>query len=164
MSVMRRFVRIGTALALGASAVAVSQGQTPVPAACPSGAVSVYFASGETTASPEAEQLLGRIRETATTCQPDRIDLVAHIDAEAEGGRSLALSLERLRLIAGELVQAGLPADRIHVGGRVSEPRSALSSLHQIDVVFRKAEPSAPASAPAIAPSGRTLAAHLNEI
>ena len=44
---------------------------------CPPTPVSVYFASGEVTASPQTQALLGKIRQTATSCQPDRIDLVA---------------------------------------------------------------------------------------
>jgi outer membrane protein OmpA-like peptidoglycan-associated protein len=145
---MMTWLRIGTALALAASAVPVSVGQSADSAAaeaCPRGALSVYFASGETTATPQAEALLGKIRETASQCRPDRIDLVAHIDMGEEGDRAVELSLERVNLIAGELVAAGLPADRIRIAAqRSDDPIWQTSGLRQIDVVFRKAEAAAP--------------------
>ena len=63
--------------------------QTHVESACPGAPLSLYFASGDVTASPQTDVLIGRIGETATTCQADRIDLIAHIDATADGDRAV---------------------------------------------------------------------------
>lgn len=158
---MRGVMRWVAVLALGASAAPFVWGQAApalagLPAPCPRQPVSVYFASWETEVSPQAQALLGKIREAATACRPDRIDLVAHIDAREEGGEASALSMQRASLIAKELVAAGLPAERIRVAAQES-----LGAGRQIEVVFHKdelAEPGAPPAAPVPPPHAAPLA------
>lgn len=135
---MRGVLHACAALAFSASVVSFAGADTP-SSPCPRGALSIYFASGDVTASAEAEKLLGKILEAATLCQPDRIDLVAHVDVAAEGPRALALSLERINLIAGELMTTGLAADRLRVTAQAADPGETPGGrLHQVDVVFRK--------------------------
>lgn len=110
--------------------------------ACPRGPVSIYFASGDVTASPQTRALLGKVGETIGSCQPDHVDLVARvrIDARgdiAEGDSAMAIALERLTLVADDLVAHGLPADRIRVSALAAEPGEA-PPLNQVEIVFRK--------------------------
>lgn len=133
---------------LGAAAVLVLSGtgagaQTPSSASeyvsCPRSRLSIYFASGETAASPEALALIGRISETAADCQPDGIDLVARIDARVDGERAVTLALARLSAVADDLIAKGVSVDRIRVAAQSSQDaRSPTSGLNQIDVLFRK--------------------------
>lgn len=103
---------------------------------CPRARLSIYFASGETTATPEALALIGRIGETAADCQPDAIDLVARVDSRVDGDRALALALARLSEVADDLVEQGISIERIRVAAQASG--GAASAINQIDVLFRK--------------------------
>lgn len=103
---------------------------------CPRARLSIYFASGETTASPEALTLIGRIGETAANCQPDGIDLVARVDSRVDGDRALALALARLAEVADDLVEQGVAVERIRVAAQASGGMA--SSINQIDILFRK--------------------------
>jgi len=103
---------------------------------CPRARLSIYFASGETTATPEALTLIGRIGETAANCQPDGIDLVARVDSRVDGDRALALALARLAEVADDLVEQGISVERIRVAAQASG--GTVSAINQIDVLFRK--------------------------
>lgn len=103
---------------------------------CPRARLSIYFASGETTATPEALALIGRIGETAADCQPDGIDLVARVDFRVDGDRALALALARLSEVADDLVEQGISVERIRVAAQASG--GTASAINQIDVLFRK--------------------------
>lgn len=110
--------------------------------ACPRGPVSIYFASGDVTASPQTRALLGKVGETAGSCQPDHVDLVARIhvndrDSVAEGDSALAIALERLSLVADDLVAHGLPSDRIRISAVAAEPGQS-PPMNQVEIVFRK--------------------------
>ena len=120
----------------GAGAQTVSSASEYV--SCPRGRLSIYFASGETTASPEAEALISRISETAANCQPDGIDLVARIDARVDGEHAVTFALARLAAVADDLIAQGVAVDRIRVAAQ-SNGISPGSTLNQIDVLFRKA-------------------------
>ncbi len=104
---------------------------------CPRGRLSIYFASGETDTSPEAIVLIGRISETAASCQPDGIDLVARVDSRVDGERAMALALARLSAVADDLVAKGVSMDRIRVAAQTAGVLPA-TQLNQIDVLFRK--------------------------
>ena len=119
----------------GAGAQTVSSASEYV--SCPRGRLSIYFASGETTASPEAEALIGRISQTAANCQPDGIDLVARIDARVDGERAITLALARLAAVADDLIAQGVAVERIRVAAQTSGLAPS-STLNQIDVMFRK--------------------------
>lgn len=120
----------------GASAQTAAGG---VPS-CPRGALKIYFASGDVTASPQAQALMGKIGETATSCEPDHIDLVAHFDPGADGERAVAVALERLWTIAADLMSQGLPANRIRIAAQaVKAGEVPVGRLNQVDVLFRKA-------------------------
>ena len=124
--------------ALDASAQDVSKSPSErqtvsADSACPRRPLSIYFASGQSTASPQAQALITKIGETATTCQPDRVDLIARINTAVDGQRALAVALERLNTVAADLVSHGLPADHIRVAA-LSAPQGP--PLNQIDVLF----------------------------
>jgi hypothetical protein len=136
-------------LAIAAGIHLVSAGaaaaQTVEPAtandACPRNILKIYFASGDVNASPETEALIGRIGETASTCGPDNLDLVAHFDVSVDGDRAVPLALERLARVAEDLVSQGISADRIRIAARaVKAGEAATASLNQVDVLFRKAD------------------------
>jgi hypothetical protein len=117
-----------------------AQTSAATSASCPRGALRIYFASGGVTASPQAQALMGKIGETATSCQPDRIDLVAHFDPSADGERAVAVALERLSTVAADLVSQGFSADRIRVAAQaVKASEVPVGRLNQVDVLFRKA-------------------------
>ena len=143
---MMRTLGIAAAIAaihLVSAASAAAQTADPAAAddACPRNALKIYFASGDVNASPQAEALIGRIGETASTCGPDHLDLVAHFDIAVDGGRAVSVALERLARVADNLVAQGISADRIRVAARaVKAGEAATASLNQIDVLFRKAE------------------------
>ncbi len=111
--------------------------QTASVSSCPRGALSIYFASGDATASPQAQALIGKIGETASSCGPDRVDLIARIDTATDGDRAVAVALERLGTVAADLVSHGLSADRIRVAA-LSAVNPQGPRLNQIDVVFSK--------------------------
>jgi hypothetical protein len=108
----------------------------PVPY-CPLGPVSVYFASGAATATPQVQALMGKIGDTAASCEADRIDLVAHIDPGVDGEGAAAVALERLKLLMKDLVARGLPVERIRFDAIEGAPSG---SFNQVDVVFRKTD------------------------
>jgi hypothetical protein len=109
-------------------------------ATCPRAPVSIYFASGDVTGSPEAQALLIRIGDTATRCEADTIDLIAHIDPQADGDRAVTVALERLNKVARDLIARGLPAGRIRIAARAPEPGEPIAGPNQINVVIRKSE------------------------
>ena len=117
-------------------------------ASCPHAPVSIYFASGDVNGSPEALALLVRIGDTATRCEADTIDLIAHIDPSADGDRAVTVALERLNKVARDLIARGLPAGRIRIAARAPEPGEPVAGPNQINVVIRKSE-EAPAAPPA---------------
>lgn len=145
---IRGFIGAFGALVLsgaGVEAQTVSSASEYVP--CPRGRLSIYFASGETAASPEAEALIGRISQTAAICQPDGIDLVARIDARVEGDRAVTLALARLAAVADDLIAQGVAVDRIRVAAQTTAATPA-STLNQIDVMFRKSGDTADVASP----------------
>ena len=81
--------------------------------------------------------MIGRISETAASCQPDGIDLVARVDSRVDGERALALALARLSAVADDLVAKGVSMDRIRVAAQTAGVLPA-TQLNQIDVLFRK--------------------------
>ena len=152
-------------LALAAGIHLVSAGaaaaQTVDPAAasdaCPRNILKIYFASGDVSASPETEALIGRIGETASACGPDNLDLIAHFDVRVDGDRAVSLALERLARVAEDLVAQGISADRIRIAARaVKAGEAATASLNQVDVLFRKADPADALADPRPAPVART--------
>lgn len=108
------------------------------PASCPGTPLSIYFAAGDVRTSPQAQELIGRIGETAATCHADRIDLVAHIDAKVDGDRAVTVALERLNQVAADLVARGLPADRIRIAARAAEVGEMVAGPNQVNVLIRK--------------------------
>ncbi len=123
-------------LLVGAAAGAQTRTSPSEYVSCPRARLSIYFPSGESTASPEALALIGRIGETAANCQPDGIDLVARVDARVDGDRALALALARLSEVADDLVEQGIAVERIRVAAQASG--GAASAISQIDILFRK--------------------------
>ena len=123
------------------------------PVSCPGAPLSIYFAAGDVSTSPQAQELIGRIGETAETCHADRIDLIAHIDAK-DGQRAVTVALERLNRVAVDLVAQGLPADRIRIAARAPEVGEMVAGPNQVNVLIRKsgeaagAAPTTPAAAP----------------
>jgi hypothetical protein len=112
---------------------------------CPRGPVTVYFASGAATATPQIEALIGKIGDTATTCEADRVDLVAHIDPGVDGEEAASLALERLKMMMKDLVAHGLPADRIRLSAQAPMDGEPSARFSQVEVVFRKGDPDEPA-------------------
>ena len=140
MITMTRIIRLACVAGLfaaGANAQEPQDSQTVSTTSCPRGAVSIYFASGDATASPQAQALIGKIGETATSCQPDRVDLVARIDVTTDGDKAVAVALERLGNVAADLVSHGLSPDRIRVAA-LSAVNLQGPRLNQIDVLFSK--------------------------
>jgi hypothetical protein len=117
-------------------------------ASCPRAPVSIYFASGDVTGSPEALALVVRISDTATRCEADTIDLIAHIDPQADGDRAVTVALERLNRVARDLIARGLPAGRIRIAARAPEPGEPVAGPNQINVVIRKSEEAIPPAPP----------------
>lgn len=131
---------------LGAVAgAAMAHAETPAagPGACPRGPISIYFAAGDVIPSPQTQAVLGKVRETAGECAADRFDIVAHVDS-AEGEHALALALERLKLVADQLVALGLPASQIRLATDApDEDRRVDVGRRQIDIQFgRRADAS----------------------
>ena len=120
---------------VGAGAQTVSSASEYV--SCPRGRLSIYFASGETKTSPEAVVLIDRISETAASCQPDGIDLVARIDKRVDGDQAMSLALARLAAVSDDLVAKGISVDRIRVAAQAAG-MTPETQLNQIDVIFRK--------------------------
>ena len=150
VTMLRNLAFLGAAagLLLVSAASAVSQSAPEAATACPRAPLSIYFASGDVTASPQAQELLGRIGDTANSCAPDRIDLIAHIDASVDGARAVTVALERLNMVAGDLVARGLPANRIRVAARSPEAGEPVVGPNQINILFRKSDEAAVETAP----------------
>lgn len=108
-------------------------------ASCPRGRLSIYYASGEAEASPQAEALIGLIGEHASSCNPDGLDLIARIDARVDGEQAIGVALQRLSAVAADLVSQGVPVDRIRVAAQADRTPDA-PNLNQVDVIFRKAD------------------------
>lgn len=105
-------------LAAALSGFAAAETVTDDAATCPAGAVSVYFAPGESLASDETVNLIGRVGAVAVECHVEGVDIVAWVDP-AEGQDGMSLALERLKLVTGRLGESGLTSDRMRVGARV---------------------------------------------
>lgn len=147
-------VAAGISLFCAASASA----QSAPEASCPRSPLSIYFASGDVTASPQTQELLGRIGETVSACAPDRIDLIAHIDATVDGAQAVTVALQRLSMVAADLVARGLSADRIRVAARAPEAGEPVVGPNQINILFRKSEtPADPKPTPVSQPPVRTV-------
>lgn len=118
---------------------ATAGAEAPPASSCPGGSVTVYFASGAATATPQVEALIGKIGDTAASCEADRIDLVAHIDPGVDGEGAASVALERLKLLMKDLVARGLPVDRIRFAARAAIDGDPVAGFSQVDVMFRKA-------------------------
>lgn len=109
---------------------------------CPTKGLSVYFASGDVPVSDEARALIGKLRETAATCHPYRIDLTARFDSQADGAEAELRARSRLTLLVNVLVDAGIPESRIFVSASpgIADPArndaGQRGRLHIIEVVF----------------------------
>lgn len=141
-----------TLLALSAaSAVAQPPEAGPASASteasCPRGRLSIYYPSGEAAVSQQAEALIGLISEHAVACRADGLDLIARIDSRVDGDGALALALQRLNEVAGELVARGVPVDGIRVAAQAASSPAA-PNINQIDVIFRKSDPVDDVAAP----------------
>jgi hypothetical protein len=140
MVTMTRTIGLSGALA-GISVLAATAGaEAPQTVYCPRGPVTVYFASGVATSTPQVEALIGKIGDTAASCQADRIDLVAHIDPGVDGEGAASVALERLKLLTRDLEARGLPAERIRFAAQSAIEGAPVAGFSQVDVVFRKAE------------------------
>lgn len=98
----------------------------------------VRFASGSATQlSPESLAVLDQLRAALTQWPvvPD-VDVVGHTDTAGDAAQNDALSLQRARTVS-TLLQAQLPADRLHVSGRgerqllVSTPDNTAEALNR---------------------------------
>jgi hypothetical protein len=147
--------RTGVALLaslFSAAALAQNPPQRPVPnpasssvfPACPEGAVSIYFGSGDIAASAQTMAVIERISEAAQACRPDHIDLVAYVNPPVEGEGALSLSLGRLEVVARELAAAGVPVPALRTATRDVAEHGA-GSLIQIDIVMRSEGQALPA-------------------
>jgi hypothetical protein len=132
-----------SSLAAGLMAVAPAGAQTKPsanPVSCPRGVVKIYFASGDVAASPQAQALIGKIGETASSCEPDHIDLVTRFDPSVDGDRAVAIALERLSAVVADLVSQGISVGRIRISAQaVKAGEYPAGHLNQVDVLFRKA-------------------------
>jgi outer membrane protein OmpA-like peptidoglycan-associated protein len=144
---MLRTLRVVCAVA-GLGAVSGGAAAQTASDSCPPAPLSIYFASGDIKASPQTEALIVRIGDTATRCQADTIDLVAHIDFKVDGERAVTIALERLAKVAHDLVARGLPADRIRVAARAPMKGEPVAGPNQINVLIRKSEGATQPAAP----------------
>jgi hypothetical protein len=157
---------ISLSSAIGIADAQVASALPAAAASCPRGPVSIYFAAGETTASPQAQALLGKIGETVGICQPDRIEVVARVFVDEngqddEGDMAMSLALKRLSLVADDLMARGLPADRIHVSALAAAPGTSPGpGLHQIEILFQKDGdlPDPPTASERVVPSVKAIA------
>ena len=137
---LRRFAVISAAIGLITGTTVEAETPSPAPSSCPRGPVSVYFATGDVMPSPQTQAVLGKVRETAGECAAARFDIVAHV-AAAEGEHALGLALERLKLVADQLVLLGLPASQIRLATDTPDTdRRADVGHRQIDIQFWKRE------------------------
>ena len=160
---MTNFTRQVVAFATFASALlgsAAAETAADDAATCPTGAVSVYFAPGESLASDETVNLIGRVGEEAARCHAAGVDIVAWVDP-AEGHDGMFLALERLKLVTGRLGESGLASDRMRVGARVQVgpertgpgSRNVRITLRDDDAVRRTdTTPPAPVRKPGMTP------------
>lgn len=140
VTMMRTFGYLAASAAVfvsGVGAAAQTASSASEYASCPRGRLSIYFASGETKTSPEAIILIDRISETAASCQPDGIDLVARVDKRVDGDQAMSLALARLAAVSDDLVAKGFSVDRIRVAAQ-AVGMTPETQLNQIDVIFRK--------------------------
>lgn len=148
---MRRLLFASLAAGLLASIPAQAQTDaSDTSASCPRDVVKIYFATGDVTASPQAQALIGKIGETANSCEPDHIDLVTRFDPGADGDRAITVAFERLSTVVTDLVSRGISVDRIRISAQaVKAGEYPAGHLNQVDVVFRQTgeaqrEPQAP--------------------
>ena len=136
----RTFLLTSLAAGLMAFAAEAQTLSSVGPISCPRGAVKIYFATGDVAASPQAQALIGKIGETATSCEPDHIDLITRFDPGADGDRAITVALERLSTIVADLVSRGISVDRIRISAQaVKTGEYPAGHLNQVDVLFRKA-------------------------
>jgi hypothetical protein len=109
---------------------------------CPSGAVSIYFASGEARLTAEGRQLVTRLADQAAACQHDGIDLVTLINTEVDGEHAIALSLARLDDISRDLIARGIAPESIRVAARPGRDVFP-QGMSEVEMIFRKAVPAA---------------------
>ena len=111
---------------------------------CPIGPVSIYFAAGDVTPSPQSRAVLDKIREAADTCASDQIEVVAHVDI-GEGEGALRFALKRLQLVSDQLVALGLPAARIRTATDAPDVDQRTDvGRRQIDILFGHAPDATP--------------------
>ena len=115
--------------AIGAGAEAPQTASTARAAS-----VTIYFASGAATATPQVQALIGKIGDTAASCEADRIDLIAHIDPGVDGE-----SAASCRAGAPEAVDQGSrgagPAGRAYpVCGPAAIEGAPTAGFNQVDV------------------------------
>lgn len=137
---MALLVLPGTALAQLPGVETSSAGVEP---ACPHGRLSIYYASGEADASPQAEALIGLISDHAARCNADGVDLIARIDTRVDGENALSLALERLGAVAANLAAKGVPVERMRIAAQAAKT-PASSSIAEVDVIFRKSSAETP--------------------
>lgn len=137
---MYSYGRRTLALAAFALAILPATAETAVdePMQCPTGAVSVYFAPGESLASDETVDLIGRVGEVAADCRAAGVDIVAWVDP-AEGAAGMGLALERLKLVAQHLGEGGLPPEQMRVGARVQTgPEHSGLGARNVRIILRE--------------------------
>jgi hypothetical protein len=141
--------RLAFALTVCAAAQLSATGETPeAPAdACPTTTLSVYFPSADASVPAEARALIGKLRDTAASCRPDRIDLTPRFDPRASDPEGALAARSRLALVVNSLVDAGISASTIHVATAPAhetadgDSLSADRRLHIIDVQFNAVAP-----------------------
>jgi hypothetical protein len=119
-----------------------------IDTSCPHGRLSIYYASGEASASPQAEALISLIGDHARSCSADGLDLIARIDSRVDGEHAIALALQRLNAVAADLVAHGIPVEHIRVAAQ-SAPGLSAPGLSHVDVIFRKTDDASAVAAPA---------------
>ncbi len=118
--------------------------QTANQTECPIGPVSIYFAAGDVTPSPQSRAVLDKICEAADTCAADQIEVVAHVDT-GEGEGALRFALKRLQLVSDQLVALGLPAARIRTATDAPDVDQRTDvGRRQIDILFGRAVDATP--------------------
>lgn len=105
---------------------------------CPAGAVSVYFAPSESAASSETNELIARVGDLAASCDAGGVDVIAWIDP-SEGQSGMMLALDRLRLVAEQLVQSGVKAERMRVGASLQDQTApAGPAARNVRIILRE--------------------------
>lgn len=122
-----------------ASATAQTSQQDSESVSCPRGGLSVYYARGEAAPSEQARLLIDRIRDEASRCRPDGIDVVTEIDTEREGSGAISLAMARLNNVADALVANGYPAEQIRLAAQANAEADMRPPMGGITVYFRQA-------------------------